>query len=127
MKNQERVILQEKAELILQEKVIRIKKGFAFMSYVIVKNTYCNNNIGQGMHSTKINQMLSDYPSDLRYMIVDEDDNILFKNFKYTTLEKRIKELEKTVDKLKNELYKENEGRTKLYKNNDGKTIIFYK
>lgn len=46
MKNQEKVILQEKAELVLKEGIMRLKSGLAFTTYTILKDRH-HDNIGQ--------------------------------------------------------------------------------
>lgn len=67
------------------------------------------------MHLNEVNQMLFKYPPDLKYIVINENGDISYKSFEYstldkttleiTTLEKRVVELEKTVDSLKTELY----------------------
>ena len=95
--------LQKMAELILQEKNIRTGDGLSFTAYKVIKNDY-DNNVGKTMHSIRINQMLSKYPSDLEYIVTNKDEDILFKNFENIPINEEfkneeIKEIKEIINK----------------------------
>ena len=96
-----------KSELILAEKIKRMSNGLIFAVYTIIKDRH-GDNIGRAITSESIQVFISHYPSDLKYTIIDQDNNILFKNFTLDNDDK-IKQLEERVEKLENELDKNDE------------------